>query len=416
MRLFKQVIYKLAKNETPAVLIDRVKFVLSELNCTDISSKLYLENHASGISYVQRAIKKFPVLQQFYSEKNYPEAISNLDSSWDVDEPCSSVEIISYDVIDEIARGIPKSYAFNHAVLIFDHIDWFGVGVVNTEPVITAKHPHPRRLGEYLSSSIVILSDWDSHGRENDLCVTLELITPDFNQRINPIDSKVQSLLESLGTIQSEEYKAALTQDEILLYNSSIIKANCLWNEYKNNLYDLICKNVPDCDFKKVELAHELEMKNSMETLRKDFESYKSEDSMKFEEKNIVTKSPMKVITKNFTKKGYEYKNIPGFAAIRKYVLVKQTSRNNRMNVLFDYWARGSEISCSLTYKSPYCEYNMDLPIAEDKGIRISYPIDSDSTLTTVVTNCLNIIEYLEKTVIKDLDDIYGEAPKWFDY
>lgn len=412
MRLFKQVVYKLAKNETPAVLIDRVKFVLSELNCTDISSKLYLEDHSSGISYVQRAIKKFPVLQQFYSEMNYPDTISNLDSYWDVDEPSSSVESISYDVIDGIARGIPKSYSFNHTVLIFDHIDWFGIGAANTEPVITAKHPHPRRLGEYLSSSIVIQSDWDSHGRDNRLCVTLELITPDFNQRINPMDSKVQRLLETLGTIQSKEYKAALTQDEVLLYNSSIIKADSLWNEYKANLYDLIFKNVSDCDFKQVEYAHALEMKNLKESLKKEYESGVL---FKFDEfKRDI--SPKKVIKNNLTKKGYEYKIIPGFSALGMHVFVKQTSRNNRMKVLFDYWARGSEIACSLTYKVPYREYSMDLPIAEDNGLRISYPIDSNETLTVVVDNCLKIIEYLENTIVKDLDDIYGEAPKWFNY
>ncbi len=413
MRLFKQVIYKLAKNETPFILIDRVKFVLSELNCTNISSKLYLENHASGISYVQRAIKKFPALREFYSEKNYPDTISNLDGYWDVEEPCIRTNSIPYDVMDGIARGIPKSYPFNYTVLIFDHIDWFGTGIVNTEPVITAKHPHPRRLGEYLSSSITILSDWDSHGRDNRLCVTMELITPDFNYSIDPMDSKLQGLLETLGTIQIVNHKAALTQDEMLLYHSSITKADSLWKEYTDNLYYFICDNVPDCNMKEVVLAYKSQRKEMREILRKD---YLTGGYSNFSDELKEIKSPKKIITKIFTSKGYEYKNIPSYAALGRYVLVKKTNRNNRMEVLFDYWGRGREIACRLTYKSPFREYNMDLPIAEENGIQISYPIDSDATLSTVVTNCLYIIEYLENTVIKEMDNIYGEAPKWFDY
>lgn len=414
MRLFKHVTYKLSKNETPSILMDRINYVLFELNYKDITCKLYLVDLYSTRSYTQRAIKKFPALQRFYSNTNFDNTITNLDSYWGVNNPYPQFESIPFDVMEGIAKGIPKVLPFDRALLIFDNIDWFGNGVNYSKPVIHKKRPTPETPYDYLSSSIIIQSEWDAHGRDNWIYVTLELTTPDFNQTILPMDPKVQKLLESLGTIQKQDYEATLTQDELFMNHSLIMEGKSVWNKYNDNIYELVMNNVPECDFKEVVLSHEEYMKILKESIRNIIQSHDFSNIHNETKKTPI--SPKKVITRLFSKNGFSYLEIPGFVALGKHVLIKKTSHNNQLEVNFEYWSRGGEISCRLTYKVPYLNHIIDLPITKDKEICTRYTIDNENALKKVVTNCLYIIEYLEDTLIQELDNIYGYAPVWYDY
>lgn len=135
----------------------------------------------------------------------------------------------------------------------------------------------------------------------------------------------------------------------------------------------------------------------------------------KIKDKNRVI--PKRMITDIFCKRGFTYKKIRGMAAKGYHIVTKRLDSNNQIRVAFHYWARQRDLSCLFTFHGPYWEHSLEIPISfEDNEIINSYSIYNNDVLKKVVENCYYLVEHLEETIVKELDSIYGSAPRWFSY
>jgi hypothetical protein len=134
MRLYKQVFFAYSKKDSAFSLVEKVKNLFSEFGIKESGILFYLSDHYSfKKSSVSKVVKNYPSMGDFEFENN-PEklhALSNLSSIWQEANPNKKYDNIDLNVIEEIAKGIPRVYPFDRSTYIFDRIDWYGNGVIN---------------------------------------------------------------------------------------------------------------------------------------------------------------------------------------------------------------------------------------------------------------------------------------------
>lgn len=123
--------------------------------------------------------------------------------------------------------------------------------------------------------------------------------------------------------------------------------------------------------------------------------------------------SPKEVIIETFKPRGYKYISKLGFRG--GYFTLNRTTANNQIMLYFHLAPMAKALSCTFAYQGPLWEHSLDIrfsPLQVQKQYGITGPED----LERAIRNAGAIVDHLEETLVRELDDIYGPAPAWFQY
>lgn len=394
MRIFRCFIYQTTKRDKPKALFETCETVLSKLEWGSKEIKFYLtdffsENH---ISAIDRLVKKFPVLTEFmynniFSECDNPKSykvLSNFPIEWYKGNPNKTTYTIDIDTVGAIMNGIPRAYPLNDVYILFDKVNWLGLEL--GEAAYISDFPDRKPLIDfpgYLSSSIIIKSDWWISGRINGLIAVVEVKPPGNNEnRIPKLNDDIICRLRELGRIRFEQTYAVADKNETNLLNSVKKHAEKHIMEAKRNIYSKNIKLPYD-------LPNPLHISSTFEAL-----------------------SPKKAIVDTFKPRGYKY--LSNMSGLGLYRLSKTTPLNNQITVVFEFAPMCRALSSSVEIKGPLWKYEIDFPLSYHNDNQ--YPVSSAEILEKLVMNAGAIVDYLEGVLVKELEDIYGPAPKWFEY
>lgn len=256
----------------------------------------------------------------------------------------------------------------------------------NQQPAILDRKPFSASPDNYLSPCIIVRSDWWISGRQNELKVVIELKVPEeIEEEIDELPQDICNCLKRLGKIKNEIYIAVPNEDESRRIQSISPKAVQLIKEMNNNMSDIL---------KDLSLPYELiNYNNTCGTF----------DSV----------SPKKEIIKTFKSRKYKY--LSNFSGQGVYYLVKRTKTNNQIKLLFDFAPIMRDFSLIFIYQGPFWEHELKLKFFPSQNHH-RYPIRGEEVLMKVVSNAGEIVDYLEKSLVMDLDNLYGDVPTWFEY
>ncbi|WP_219837195.1 hypothetical protein [Paenibacillus sp. R14(2021)] len=181
MKLFKHVIFQLAKKVTPLGMIESIRqaFINADINPHDI--KFFMSDSSHGISGIDQLLKQLPTLSVYRhrvkTQTGNEQRLTNLPSLWDGANPTLVTTLLRMDEVIEILAGIPRRYPINHLTLVFDSLSILrrNSKASNESPVpFVAKDNSsysklftPRLTGwsDYPSPCIRLQSDWWISGR-----------------------------------------------------------------------------------------------------------------------------------------------------------------------------------------------------------------------------------------------------------
>ena len=386
MRIFKIIEYTYSKKDSVINLLDRTGTVLSDLQQESVNCLFYISDHSGGYApAVEKAVKKFPELKkyEFAVSGNIEEPVqyklSNLPHGIRPENPNGVTESLDFSLLHDIAIKIPRPFHFDEAEFYFDGIDWFKNGAANEKPAIITS---PWLYCLY-SSSIIISSNWGFYHRYNGIQARVELDVPDSNAVSLPeFDSETKEILMKLGKIKSETVKSIPNQEEQELLLELNKKAEHTIGKYKEMMPTIIRGIFPHCDIpSKRDLLvpyYRIEIK-----------------------KHIIN---------TFKKRGYIYKsNLSEFAV---YYTIKRTKSNNQIKLYFETGKYHSELSCKFIYQGALWSQEIEVPTTIGG---IFYQIDNP-LVEKLFDNIAAVVDYLENVLVKELDEIYGETPRWYEY
>lgn len=396
MRVFKQFDYIITKKETPQVLLSNVKNALHDLEWAGGPIIFYLSNSAfrTGVSSVARAVKNIPILGKFEFKRPHVHGevtleysvLSNLPSGWDEENTNEVYDSLDINTVEEIFNGIPRSYPFHEAVVVFDQINWMKCGIGPAIPLvqIPGKKPYVW-LGGYLSPSIILKSNWWVNGRENSLLATIEVQPPEPSQeKLTELGKNVLDILNKLGKIKRTELVAVPDEAEAIFLHDVRNRAETVISTIKDNYNNI---------FSQVDLPYELPNPKSLNG-------------------TFDPLSPKTVINKYFKAEGYkDYSN----KSVRGcYFLAKRTAMNNQICLQFDFAPMARMLSSTMQVKGPLWKWGITINFSPHCATQ--FPIDSEEILDKVIANAVKIVKYMEQTMVPRLEEIYGSAPKWYEY
>lgn len=393
MRIFVFIEYRINKNNTFDSIFQRCVNVADKTNPNGFKRLFYFaDSGLAKTSAVGKAIKKFPSLEKFkYHITDVPkdlpthDALSNLPGKPWLEPNLNGVyDDIGLDILKDIAHGVPRSLPFHYATFIFDNIDWFRNGIVNKQPEsrehgASAMFPY----ASYFSSSIIFQSNWGYSKRVLNLYAVVEIDVSGADKE-NPLKKydKIRELATELGDVRNEIIFAKPSEKEkkhLSLLNG---KAKELVVDFENNLDSILSK---------INLPNEFS-----DSLRSTFD-------------NVSPKKPLLAVFKPL---GFKY--IGNQSGQGGYSLAKRTKLNNQITLLFDFAPMARALSWSLIIQGPLWMQSSRLKFYQNTHEQ--FGITGQDILEKVVANAGCIFEYIEGTVIKDIESIYGAAPSWFVY
>lgn len=393
MRLFLQQYYQLTKANTPESIIEKIEQVLEVVPRYQDQNYIYINDSSySSRSKVELAMRRFPELKPYYfiakeyvgvDEREY-NALSNLGNHWAEQNPNGNTESVSFHPIKEIVKGIPRTYPFHKSMFIFDQINWFN-------DLKTCIDPIGNKLSiygptQYLSNCIMYVNNWWINRRETYLIASFELPLPDENcPSLEKALENDQEVLNLLGKPRSKQFFAIPTDDE----KFRLIKLK----------EDLATIQYP------TDLEKELILKEDL------FELTSAQDD--FGEFNVGSRK--KELLANFKPMKYTY--LSSLSGQGTYYLVKQTKNNNQIKLMFDSGKFGNTLYCYAHFQTPFEDILFDVvPLYTPTKDLLDFPISNEDTLAKVVHNFSKTIKIWEQTRLAMLDELYGKAPKWFQY
>jgi hypothetical protein len=396
MRIFRMFEYSISKKDTIKDFFERTKSVLEDTGRGTVHCLFNLSDHPAtfGSPNVEKVIKRFPELKKYeftLSEVseifvyNY-KVLSNLPKGLQYENINGATENLDFDTLYEIAKGIPRPFSFYEAQFVLNGIDWFRAGNVSTTPVISEKQPCLADSFSYAASSIAIRSCSGYNRRHNFIHAKVELEQPDANAEVLPELSKdIKETLMKLGKIKRETIIALPDEVEREMLNNMNYKGNLIINKYKEMIPNNIANILPHCDIPQ----------------RKD-EAY-----------SYSTIAIKKYIVDAFKKRGYAYKS--NLSETGSYYTVKRTKSNNQIKLYFETGKLHDDLHCKFIYQGPLWIQEIDVQFTTFKG-GIYYQISDEQLLQKLFDNIAAVVDYLENTLAKELDEIYGSAPRWYEY
>jgi hypothetical protein len=397
MRIFKINTHRIENNENLISIFAKSKEVVTKTNSYDFRRLFYFSDSGLGkISATKRAIKKFPLLEKF--EYYAPEenvalpahyVLSNLSKKeWQESNPNGINDDIDLEILEGVASGIPRSFPFYFATFVFDKVDWFLDGkIANMPSAIGEGLPsarYPTGTG-YFSPSILFQSNWSTGRRKLTLYTVIELNTPkNNNDSLSEINSNAQKLIEKLGKVKSEMIHAVPTVEEanqIKTKNKKAINRVAAFKEDIDSILDDI----------------------SM--------SYSLSDVPSLNETvgNLKLKSKLLSI---FCPLGFKYLSSQSGQGV--YFLAKKTKNNNQFSLLFDLAPLARTLSWVVIIQGPFWKHGLELKFFPDTPYQCT--VNEQNTLNKLIENAGKIYSYLEKSILTEIEELYGPAPHWFEY
>ncbi|HEX3046656.1 MAG TPA: hypothetical protein VHY08_18010 [Bacillota bacterium] len=390
MRLFHQFSYRISKDETTGRLVERAQKIATHFGKP--MCRFHMCDMRSGVSAIQSIEQKYPELMKFEyykQDKLDPNlntlALSNLPDLWDESNPNGMIDNVDPQIIETIAKGVPRSYPLMYSTFVFDQIDWFKNGSF-PEATFAKTRPHAIIPYNYLSSAIIIHSGWSLSRRDIRQWAVVEIEPPGAAEnKIPELHPEILQQLHRLGIIGSELFIAAPTPAERKRLESATEKA-----------YGLIAQIELDYDsfLSQVSLPHPL---NPSKTVSGALDPVSAKNT----------------IINVFKPRKFHYLSHISGRGI--YVIAKQTKGNHQIKLEFDFAPMARLLSCRFVYHGPLWSHGFDLKFTkQQKSTQI--PITSPGVLNQIIENTGAIVDHLETTLAPQLDIIYGEAPKWFEY
>jgi hypothetical protein len=293
----------------------------------------------------------------------------------------------------EICEGVPRKYPFNKVLIIIDKIDWHKTGILN-KPTFRGDAPiYLFHFPKYMSSHIMISSDWWISHRNNSIYAKLEIDPPPNEAMyINDINENLLNTLNQLGKIQTQEFIAIPSSEELPFIKAANEKAILIIKDYEENIEKIISG---------ISLPFSLHE----EPWKRDY-TYKKQ-----------TVSGKKAIINAFKPKGYMY--YPNYSGQGGYFLSKRIQSNHQLELHFDLGSPqyNNKIYSYLTFRGPYYVHHLPLIAVANKRAE-DYRFNDQEELEKVVANLAAVVDHLENSIITDLEKIYEhlKVPLWYDY
>lgn len=382
MRIFKIVHFNLPKKEMPVETIARYAPVVAKYSSNPCDLKFFLQDSASHkISHIDRAIKKNPPLSVFrYIDNRFEDkgvrpttAISNFDTHWMGFEDTPRGSFHDTESIYEILSGIPKRYAIENAIVIYDHINFLdGEQKLNSEPGMQARKPTPPYFRYFLSSSIIHKDIGWQTGRIRTLKAIIEI--PEYSD----ISDYTKSILDSICSDYRIETVVAPEPCEVENTRDIDRKASALISTF-----------FKDFPTRSKDIIGDLELKDPWEK--------------PFDWNQVSQKASLK---NTFAKHNFKFeKTIPGHNIIP---LSSKTSLGNRVLIEFVFSNTYRNFQMNITFQGKYWINSTHFKIFPG-----SLTINDQQTMDRVMLGALKSWQVVESELIPTLDGLYGKPPAW---
>lgn len=374
----------MTKNDPTKEVLQRINTVLDINRKIDGPNYFYLADHYNGgVSAIKRILKKFPEMEPYafeYEEEisgekykylvlsNFPKDHSFFTNVQVVEG--KNKESISFEVLSKIAEGIPRTFPLSKATFLFDQINWSQDINENADKVFNV-------------NAILYINDWWTPKRDISLFANVSVSQPsNESNSLQPISEENKYSLSLLGTIKKKSQKFKLNREEKVSAEKLVEKCNKLTYSFRDN----ITRNNPFL------FPYDL--------------SKKGEGTFNIPRKPTISKIIKKLGYKHLPKEGFHGGIV--FGKITKY--------NHRILLEFDSGSTFYSLRCNSIIQGPYWEHRIDQLPCTPNSYGDFFDIPDLETLEQVVENFCVVIRYLENSIIIDIENLYGPAPKWFNY
>ncbi|TCM90652.1 hypothetical protein EV294_1103 [Paenibacillus sp. BK033] len=400
MKLYKRVIYRLAKRDTPLGVTERIRqaFITSDIVPHDI--KFFVSDSQRGVSGIDRLLKQNPKLSSYrYSvgtSEGFEQRLTNLPARWDGANSDGVTNSLGMEDAIEIVGGIPRRYPLNRLTFIFDNLP-----ILRRNPKASIEDPIPfvakgdvryQRLfspsvtgwSDYPSPCIRLQSDWWISGRNNFLDAIVEL--GDLADGLPPLELNEleRQFLSSIGDIYHERVFAVPSNKE----EAAAVYENIIAGErIVQSCYD------DDANLIGVDYPYPLE-------------------PLKIGDHASEPLSVKKAITTHFKKRGFIYNTKYSNGGV--YTITKITKNHHLVRLTFELGKFSADVSCVGGIEGPLWKHDFKLPAAHTnmEPYRVTRQIDMDHQIGNIAA-AYNIIE---KPIIETIDDLYGIGPSWLTF
>ncbi|AZN41547.1 hypothetical protein [Paenibacillus albus] len=142
MKLYKLIIYRLAKKDTPLAIIERIRHAFNTSDIDHHDTKFFISDSQHSVSGIDRLLIKIPDLDHFrYSvgtSDDFEQRLSNLSVRWEGANPKRFTNSLGMGDLIEIVGGIPRRYPLNKLTVIFDNIP-----ILRRNPIDSKDEPIP---------------------------------------------------------------------------------------------------------------------------------------------------------------------------------------------------------------------------------------------------------------------------------
>ncbi|MEH6940228.1 hypothetical protein V7056_20640 [Bacillus sp. JJ664] len=383
MRLYQNFDYTLNKHDKMELIFENIEKVLIKNRKQDKHNYFFFSDFTlkGHVSSVQRIVKKFPELAKFEIEleQDYAgeilkyKALTNLPSNFSYyDHRYYKADVfdnVSFEVLKEIAYGIPRSFPCHKALFLFSGIDW---SYKNEEETLDG-------------NSVMLINDWWTPKRSILLKAKVSMEVPDEKcSKLKSLPKEIEEAISSIGRIKRNSLECVFSLEE---------------KRKIDEIYEK-CKQLLDTKYKRSEILDLISFPFDL-----------SEEKFSTGAFNIPRK---KTISKIVKKLGYNH--LPKEGSSGFLVYGKLTENNNRIILEFDSGSTFYNLRCNVIIQGPGWEHSfMELPCIKN-SYGDFFPISDENSLEKVVSNFGVVVDLLENKCFIDLEKLHGPAPKWFQY
>lgn len=400
MKLYRKIIYRLGKKDTPQVVTERIRqaFMAAQFDPVDI--KFFASDSTFGVSGIERLLKKNPRLAPFRhtveTSLGQEQRMTNLPARWESANPSGNTASLSMEDMMEIVSGIPRRTPLHRTTFIFDRLP-----MLSRSPEAAKAVPNPfiakgdvgftrlftpSTLGwsDYPSPCIRLQSDWWISGRNNFLDAIVELgeTTAAGPPQLELLESE-RGFLETIGQIYHECIFAVPSNEEEA---SSVFEKIIAGDRIVQSCYE--DGNLIDANFP-----------YPLEPL--EITDYATESL-----------SVKKAIKHHFTKRGLNYNTKYSNGGI--YTITRITKHHYLVTLTFVRGKYDEDVSCTGSIEGPMWKHEFKLPAAAEhmRPYQVTRQMDIDHQIGNIAA----AYDTVQKRIIEAIDDLYGVGPEWLTY
>lgn len=391
MRTFKRFVYRTDKKASDGELLTQLQNFIIENNYSYSSFYFYFsDSNLNRRSNIDRIIKEYPYLAAFeirdYDNKPFDQEeriVCNYDNLWKGFENEYSDSNFKIDDIIQIAYGIRKKYFFHESYYNFYNINW-DTDIESKNPL----YPFERRslcldpAIEKLSytSSLYLVNDWWYPTRYRRIVAIVEF---NSNSNYKLKLKKIEEKLSKLGRKDESKIIVEMSPEEIEI------------------------RKTKEKDIKSHLNLIELEIQNNIITNKIPILPNDPSKSLVVDG-SISVKESLKRAFKN-TKYSYDSKA----SSLGMSVLKRITKNNNIIYIQVDSGTWSRNISCNFVVQYYGKSHYQQIDIMNCTNRKIGF-YSNQVDVDNIINNIRIILEELEETKIKELDELMGVSPEIF--